>query len=278
MEELRAVELTDWSAARSPLAVLTMEHHCERAPHRHDFSELALVTRGRGLHCTEGVEHPIGRGDVIVITGARSHAYREPCDLGLVNVLYDPRRLPLNDPSLQELPGYHALFTIQAHGHYRSRFRLPPQAFAEAERLVELIALELREGRPGGIFLAKAHFLHLVGFLARRYAHADDSLRFGGILSLMQAQLAEPLSLPQLAARAGQPVPSFVRAFRRVTGASPIAYLLTLRLERAAGLLRSEQSSITQVALDCGFNDSTYFARQFRRRYGCTPRDYRQRK
>ena len=56
------------------------------------------------------------------------------------------------------------------------------------------------------------------------------------------------------------------------------SFLLRRRLERAAQLLRSEfhsQQTITDIALECGFNSASHFGQCFRQRYGITPREYR---
>lgn len=49
----------------------------------------------------------------------------------------------------------------------------------------------------------------------------------------------------------------------------------TYRLEVSAYLLRNTDKSITQIAVDCGFNHLSYFSQQFIRHFKCTPREYR---
>ena len=66
--------------------------------------------------------------------------------------------------------------------------------------------------------------------------------------------------------------------FKSVTGRSPIDYLLQVRLGKAAERLLKTEASIAEIAAECGFPDSNYFSRQFRRHYHCSPRDYRNRK
>ncbi len=59
-------------------------------------------------------------------------------------------------------------------------------------------------------------------------------------------------------------------------GATPSAYIQERRLRMAAERLRRPDAPcITEVAMAVGFNDLTHFGRAFRRRYGVTPRDYR---
>lgn len=55
------------------------------------------------------------------------------------------------------------------------------------------------------------------------------------------------------------------------------AFILSERLRLAAERLRVSHASITQVALDCGFNDPAYFSRCFHKHYGQTPREYSRR-
>jgi AraC-like DNA-binding protein len=68
---------------------------------------------------------------------------------------------------------------------------------------------------------------------------------------------------------------TFLRKFREATGFSPTDYLLRSRIRRAEELLARRKLSITEVAARCGFEDSNYFSRQFRRVTGVSPRAHR---
>lgn len=68
---------------------------------------------------------------------------------------------------------------------------------------------------------------------------------------------------------------SFVRHFKAATGASPHAWLLTQRLERAGELLETTDLSIEQVAGRIGYASAAVFREQFSLRRGVSPRDYR---
>jgi transcriptional regulator GlxA family with amidase domain len=51
-----------------------------------------------------------------------------------------------------------------------------------------------------------------------------------------------------------------------------------VRLQAAADLLTGSRLSVTEIALECGFNEPNYFARQFRRHIGVSPSEYRRRR
>ena len=62
--------------------------------------------------------------------------------------------------------------------------------------------------------------------------------------------------------------------FRENLGCSPMEYVTRYRLDKACDLLR-QGSSVTDAALSCGFNGTSYFAEVFHRVYGRTPREYK---
>jgi AraC family L-rhamnose operon transcriptional activator RhaR/AraC family L-rhamnose operon regulatory protein RhaS len=58
-------------------------------------------------------------------------------------------------------------------------------------------------------------------------------------------------------------------------GRSPIDHLLHVRIQKATELLAGSDRTITDIAFDCGFTDSNYFTRQFRKTTGHSPSEYR---
>jgi len=67
----------------------------------------------------------------------------------------------------------------------------------------------------------------------------------------------------------------FCRVFKKATGRTYIEYLNFVRVTEAERLLHSENQSITDIALECGFVSVSYFNRVFKNTIGCTPREYK---
>lgn len=67
----------------------------------------------------------------------------------------------------------------------------------------------------------------------------------------------------------------FSRKFKRVTGFGFKEYLCNIRLKEAEKRLLETNSSIIEIALQCGFNDSNYFGDVFKKAKGMSPRQYR---
>jgi AraC-like DNA-binding protein len=92
---------------------------------------------------------------------------------------------------------------------------------------------------------------------------------------LADARYAEPLGVDDLARAAGLSRAHFSREFRRAFGASPHAYLLTRRLERAAALLRTTDNSVAEICLAVGLQSVGSFTTSFKRAFRKTPTAYR---
>ncbi len=254
--------------------------------HRHEFSEIVIVTGGSGVHITGEDSYELTTGDTFVIGGDRPHDYLNMDRLSLINILFVPGELPLSLGDLQSLSGYHALFTLEpawrSRHNFTSRLQLTPAELAETLRLVDKLSDELGMRRSGFRVLAIAAMLELVTFLSRCYGKtrnptSQSLVRIGETISHMRRNMARPVTLQELVTMSGMSRTSFVRVFEAAMGTSPIRYLIQLRIDEASHLLRNTDLSITDIAFTVGFSDSNYFSRQFRKVHGRSPRDYRQR-
>lgn len=63
--------------------------------------------------------------------------------------------------------------------------------------------------------------------------------------------------------------------FKRYVNKTPNDFVNLYRLEKSKILLKNEDLSITEVALECGFNSGSYYAELFKKYNGCTPRNFR---
>lgn len=87
---------------------------------------------------------------------------------------------------------------------------------------------------------------------------------------------ANRIRLEDLARACSLSVTSFTSLFRRLTGDSPMSFYMKRRLTRAATALLTEKKSLGEIAQDNGFYDQFHLSREFKRRYGVSPRQYRQ--
>lgn len=90
--------------------------------------------------------------------------------------------------------------------------------------------------------------------------------------------LAPNWTVELMAEECGLKPTQFVHYVKQLTNMAPMHYLNDCRLQLAAKLLQEEKSdNVTDIALQCGFCSSQYLATLFKRRFGCTPKTYRER-
>lgn len=99
--------------------------------------------------------------------------------------------------------------------------------------------------------------------------------RIKTMLQFIQEHYAEDVSVEQIAASAAISPSECLRCFHDMIGTTPNQYLREQRAQRAAELLCSTGLQVAEIALQCGFQDASYFARAFRQVYGCGPTEYR---
>lgn len=87
----------------------------------------------------------------------------------------------------------------------------------------------------------------------------------------MQRHLAEPLTIPALAARVNLSTSRFRDLFSAQTGMGPLQFLQRLRLRRARLLIERTFLTVKEVMALVGYNDPSHFSREFRREHGVAP-------
>jgi len=164
------------------------------------------------------------------------------------------------------------------------------RSVAGDERLARLgrdLAEELREEAAGQGLVVGALVEQALVHLLRRYANLRRSahleLSRAGLVDrrirlaveLMHAHMHRDLPLEEIAAAAHLSPFHFARLFKKLTGATPHAFLASLRAARAQALLAETDLSVTEVGARVGYMSSSHFARAFRQSTGISPSAYR---
>ncbi|OYW26395.1 MAG: AraC family transcriptional regulator [Caulobacter sp. 12-67-6] len=133
---------------------------------------------------------------------------------------------------------------------------------AVARRVAQQLVVYHR--RPGG----QSQFSALIDIQTRR---------FDALLAWARENLAETLSVEQLADRAAMSPRNFARLFTAETGVTPAKAVERLRVEAARALLDSQPLQVEDVALETGFGDPERMRRAFIRAFGQPPQALRRR-
>ena len=94
-------------------------------------------------------------------------------------------------------------------------------------------------------------------------------------LTLMEANIEEPLTADEIAHYVGLSRRQLERLFKQFLNTLPSKYYLGLRLNRAREMLQRTTKSIVQIGLTCGFSSGPHFSTAYRSHFGITPREER---
>jgi AraC-like DNA-binding protein len=137
---------------------------------------------------------------------------------------------------------------------------------ADADVLAPLVLTELHYR------LLQADHSTMLRRLLRRDSHAS---RIAKAIARIREDLAEPLSVPELARVATMSASTFHQHFKEVTATTPLQYQKSLRLLEARRRIRDEGRSVTEAAFEVGYQSSTQFSREYLRTFGVAPREDR---
>lgn len=96
-------------------------------------------------------------------------------------------------------------------------------------------------------------------------------------LDFMNRNFHNPISMAEIALHASVSQPTLVRLFHRHFSRGPLEHLIELRLEFAKSMLAAADLPLKEISGRCGYASPYYFSTAFRRKYGVSPREYRNR-
>lgn len=184
------------------------------------------------------------------------------------------------------LPTQALAAAAQAQGLTFEGFRGTRQPIYQNDPIIYLVARQLAHAIAENSRSARLHadmsVQILIAHLLKNYELSSPSLlqhhpRPGLVEAFryIEDHPGEKLGIAQLANVAAMSEFHFARQFKRVFGTSPHAQVLSVRLQLARRALEQSSSTVLEIALECGFVDSSHFARVFRKAYGLSPASFR---
>ncbi|WP_082053461.1 AraC family transcriptional regulator [Gordoniibacillus kamchatkensis] len=266
-------------AAAGGIAVLFAGHSQTKPGHRLgpkvvDYYLLHHVLAGRGEFAVRGETHSLGAGDSFLIGPGELVRYESDSD----------------DPWMYRWVAFRgdgAAALLQSAGLTPDSPVARTGGSLRPGRCIRAIERAFQRRTPGAALEACGHLLLLCA--AYRDILAAEAPHGGGpaapvqveatvrqAIQYLSTQFAEPVSIELMAQTLGYNRAYLSKLFKRQTGVSPVTFLLRLRLDNARRLLRERLDLTTgQIAASVGFQDPLHFSKQFHRRYGQSPSEYR---
>ena len=253
-----------------------MLRHCEKRRniatgfHYHEAVEIYFLIEGRCRFFIDGSFYELTAGDIAVIPPHLPHkAYYEKDEPVTRYVMNCELSL------LSEKTGG----VLISSDSFVKRLKT---AAGEAEILFQKMKKEYDHPDAFSVEVVKSCLSLLAAMVCRNPSESEitpakSKSRFvDAAIDYLKANYSGNLSLRDVAEHVSVSYVHLSRAFKAETGFGPNEFLNLYRLRQAKFmLLECPSKSVSQIAYDCGFNDSNYFAVKFKRLFGITPTEFR---
>lgn len=257
--------------------------------HCNEGVKIAYIARGTLTLTLDNEKYRLNEGQMFVVRPWQLHAFGDPCvdPSQIIWVLFDmevrrphekwhwpdwiawPERdlLQLTEfISKNEQPWYYASKEVAA-------------SFIEIAKLVEKNQIDADEAMMR--LLISKMLLHFKDQLTKQPQVLDNTLIESQrtveiFLQRIKYQLEDDWTLENMAVECNLSRTQFAKHCMSIKNMTPVRYLQMKRLDAARTMLvEDEQLAVTNIAFDCGFTSSQYFATCFRKRFGYTPNEAR---
>lgn len=249
--------------------------------HWHEEMEIIYLEDGQMKVEIPSNAFLLKKGDCIVINSNILHYAEAVTECKLRSLVFSQALISGNEDSVFAKKYMQPLLTCNHFSHYFIKA-------GENENVTECFkrAFEaLEQDCYGYEFTVRENLSRICLFLygefnpqtyTQNVSPSQDNLRIRKMIAYIQKNFAVDISLAEIAGAADISERESLRCFKKTIQLSPIQYLLKYRIMQGAEmLLANPADSISEIAILCGFDSPSNFAKVFKRFYSCTPREYR---
>jgi len=254
--------------------------------HYHDYVEFLYGVDCDAKVFCDGIEYNMKSGDFVVINSGKSHkVISERAFNQYIVIKFLPQILYAAEQSVFE---YKYIFPFIADTkQYKKLFKKSEVEASEIPQIITDIMREWDKKEYGYEIALRIYVSRIVLWLIRKW-NEEINREINVISETAQAMSAIQKTIEYVnknyqiatsreAARITNLSYSyFSRLFKRVMNKSFTEYVNYVRLSEAQRLLATTEKSVTEISMDVGFSTTSYFIETFRKRFGITPKEFRQ--
>lgn len=245
--------------------------------HSHQYNEIYFLQSGKCNVYIDNETYCLEDGSVLFIPAFKEHTFIYP-------FTQDIKRTVLYISTEQLNWYFNKDFKDEINNLFINKhLQLSRKSFSNLSNIFEKIQFEKYSLDNMSESLTKAYFFELIIYLIRcqRYTHNINqrtnlsNITIGEIVNFIENNYSRQLTLPEIAAQFGISESSLTKKIKIFTNMTFKEYLTKTRIEVAKSLLISSEKSITEIAYECGYNNSNFFGDVFKKAVGMSPSSYR---
>ncbi len=249
--------------------------------HWHEEMEIIYIKKGHGYVTVDFKQHKVSGSTIVLILPGQLHSIEQYDDLSMEyeNIIFNVGMLL---PRIEDISS-----TKFLRPFLNGQITVPSVYSIVSEHYDALAACldacdEINKTKPEGYDLyIKGKLFEFFFVLSNRCRNEKNprTIKSLGkikiILKFVENNYMHKISVSEVADRVDFSESHFMRYFKENMGTSFVEYLRDYRLTMAARLLLVSDASILNIAEEVGFDNLSYFNRAFKKKYGVTPREYR---
>ena len=266
------------------LSIFKKETTVAEPAHMHGFAEIIYILDGCCIQRVNDSECELHRGDVVFINYGSTHAYVPRDKFTYYNVCFLPEVVYeriINRDNAFDLLSLTAIDEILRAESSVGKITFTGEERRVFETLLADMEAECRSDRAERRAVLESYMTILVAKIMRRAIpgtitqSAENAGVWREVTEFINSNLGERLTLEALAKKCFYNPSYFSRCFKERLGMTLVEYISRARAERAAALLCDGTLTVNEIAELCGFTDRSSLYRAFSKRYGMTPKEYR---
>lgn len=247
--------------------------HAMPEMHYHDFYEIYIQDQGERDHVVSNTYYKLSPKDVLLIKPNVLHQSISDKTHTRTIIYFKEELLEqyFTKEMCQKL-----LFAFQ-----ENHLALSSESYYKASNIIRDLIREDQEDNYNAIFLRLAELLLLltksIEQVERKLGPLDKKLdvSISPLVTYVHENFMTLDNINTIADTFFMTSSHLCRTFKKITGYTIIQYINNLKIQQACLLLKESNKSITDIALDCGFNSTMYFCRIFKQLLQITPSEYR---
>ena len=235
--------------------------------HWHDCFEIELILKGSCKEVVNGYKIPVTAGDAVLVTPTDLHELKDLNDLTIYTVMFDSEildsellnKILLNDDNIISCTlreeDFRYILTVLDYACQKFRKKEPDYKRFVTDSINQLLSMMLYQTEKA-IFKEKDLSIRTAAFYIKMHFRENPSLR----------EVAQSANLDEA---------YFSVKFHETMGVTFKKYLNDMKLNCASKSLINTDFSVADICYESGFESLSHFHREFKKRYGLSPREFR---
>ena len=250
-----------------------MEYKKERQMsgyHIHDYYELYYLVKGKVRYFVGNEIFNLNAGDMLITPLNTYHKTNYDDNLAVERILFAFPRDYINSEYMCYID------EIEKIKH----LIFPANQLYKIQEIIKRIEYEHNHQVEGYEKIKKAMLYELLIMISRlrlrenKEKHSQSYKIIQKAAQYISSNYSQDITLSSLARKYAMSPAHFSSQFKKITGVGMNDYLTITRIVASEKLLETTNLPITKIAMECGFNDSNYFAAVFKKIKGITPKKY----